>query len=62
MSGASEKDFVNSGLSYTIEGTVDSVSKLCKQHDLGLDVRQACYIIAMSKIVTIYSTAGYTFT
>jgi len=62
MSGASEKDFVNSGLSYTIEGTVDDVNKLRKRHDLGLDLRQACYVLAMSKIVTTYATAGYTFT
>ena len=43
-------------------GTVESVLDVVKKEELGLDIRQGCYALAMSKIVKTYATAGYTFT
>ena len=45
-----------------IPGTVETVGRFSKDNNLGLDIRQACYAIAMAKIVETYATAGYTFT
>ena len=61
MNGATEKDFVKSGLDYTIFGTGDTVRKLSKDMNLGLDIRNACYVLALHKIVMSYTSAGYIF-
>merc|ERR1711862_373828 len=50
MSGASEKDIVQSGLDYSMETTM--------AYDLGLDLRTAAYINSVSKIFKTYRDAG----
>jgi len=61
MSGASEKDIVNSGLDYSMERTALAMMDTAIKMDLGLDIRTAAYINSISKIFTTYRDAGLTF-
>uniref|UniRef100_H2ZA38 Glutamate dehydrogenase n=1 Tax=Ciona savignyi TaxID=51511 RepID=H2ZA38_CIOSA len=76
--GASEKDIVHSGLSYTMErsarvryGAMLGIWYYCptaqiihtaRAYDLGLDLRTAAYINAVDKVFKVYNEAGFTFT
>lgn len=62
MGGASEKDIVNSGLKYTMDRSAKQILSAAKEYNLGLDFRTAAFVVAMQKILTIYETAGITFT
>ena len=61
MSGASEKDIVQSGLDYSMERTARSIMDTTMAYDLGLDLRTAAYINSVSKIFKTYRDAGLTF-
>ena len=61
MSGASEKDIVQSGLDYSMERTARSIMDTAMAYDLGLDLRTAAYINSVSKIFKTYRDAGLTF-
>ncbi|CAK9296601.1 unnamed protein product [Gordionus sp. m RMFG-2023] len=62
IAGASEKDIVHSGLEYTMERSAKNIMQIMDEHKLGLDVRTAAFIYAISKIFTSYKEAGLTFT
>jgi len=61
MSGASEKDIVQSGLDYSMERTAKGIMQTAQQMDLGIDLRTAAYINSISKIFTTYRSAGLTY-
>jgi len=61
IKGASEKDIVHSGLSYTMERSAKRIMKTAQDYDLGLDIRAAAYVVALEKIFNTYSDAGLTF-
>ncbi|XP_075248439.1 glutamate dehydrogenase, mitochondrial-like [Convolutriloba macropyga] len=59
--GASEKDIVHSGLSYTMERSARQIMTSCELYNLGIDLRTAAYINAIEKIFQVYQVAGLTF-
>jgi len=61
MSGASEKDIVQSGLDYSMERTAKGIMETAQKMDLGIDLRTAAYINSISKIFTTYRSAGLTY-
>jgi len=61
MSGASEKDIVQSGLDYSMERTAHSIMNTATEFNLGLDLRTAAYINSVRKIFKTYRDAGLTF-
>ncbi len=61
MSGASEKDIVQSGLEYTMERAGKAIMNTSIRYDLNLDLRTAAYINAVRKIFKSYRDAGLTF-
>jgi len=61
MSGASEKDIVQSGLDYSMERTARDIMVTANQFDLGLDLRTAAYVNSISKIFDTYKNAGLAF-
>ncbi|XP_053605324.1 glutamate dehydrogenase, mitochondrial-like [Plodia interpunctella] len=60
ISGASEKQIVNSGLEYSMTNATNTVMEAAKKHNLGLDLRTAGYITAIEKIFTTYDEQGLT--
>jgi len=54
MSGASEKDIVQSGLDYSMERTARGIMDTTIKMNLGLDLRTAAYVNSISKIFTTY--------
>jgi len=58
MSGASEQDIVHSGLDYSMERTARAIMKTTIDMNLGLDLRTAAYINAITKIFETYNDAG----
>jgi len=61
MSGASEKDIVHSGLDYSMERTARGIMKTAIDNNLGLDLRTAAYMNAISKIFNTYRASGLAF-
>jgi len=61
IKGASEKDIVHSGLSFTMERSAKRIMATAQEYDLGLDIRAAAYVVALEKIFNTYSDAGLTF-
>jgi len=62
MGGASEKDIVNSGLSYTMERSGNKIKDEARLHGLGVDIRTAAFALALTKISQNILMAGFTFT
>ncbi|KAL5252911.1 hypothetical protein ACHWQZ_G015618 [Mnemiopsis leidyi] len=62
MGGASEKDIVHSGLSYTMERSGKKIKETALQHGLGVDLRTAAFVLALTKISNNIIMAGFTFT
>ena len=58
VSGATERDIVHSGLEFTMERSAEKIKEKAKLHNLGLDLRTACYISSMEKIYVSYNEAG----
>ena len=61
MSGASEKDIVNSGLDYTMARTAKGIMDTNINMELGFDLRTAAYINSILKIFSTYKDAGLTY-
>lgn len=61
MSGANEKQIVDSGLEYTMEKSAEQIMNTVREYNLGLDLRTAAYVCALTKIYTVYRNTGVTF-
>jgi len=59
IAGASEKDIVQSGLSYTMARSAKNIIKTAQEYDLGLDIRTAAYISAVEKVFKVHVEAGF---
>lgn len=59
MSGASEKDIVQSGLQYTMERSAKQIVDRALLYKLGLDIRTAAYIVAAEKVFKSTHEAGF---
>ncbi|CAM9465767.1 unnamed protein product [Bubo scandiacus] len=61
VTGASEKDIVYSGLTYTMEQSAKQIMTVAARYNLGLDQRTAAYLCALEKVFTVYNEAGFTY-
>ncbi|CAH1127078.1 unnamed protein product [Ceutorhynchus assimilis] len=59
IAGASEKDIVHSGLSFTIERTAKAIQLTAAELDLGINFRLAAYVNALVKVFHTYATSGF---
>ena len=50
---------MHSGLEYTMNRSAIKIKEKAKLHQLGLDLRTACYISSMEKIYDSYNEAGF---
>lgn len=58
MQGASEKDIVQSGLQFLMERSARQIIQRVHEYDLGLDVRQAAFVVAIEKVYETTKIAG----
>ncbi|CAH1167032.1 unnamed protein product [Phyllotreta striolata] len=61
ISGASEKDIVHSGLSFTMERSAKAIQETAAKYNLGLDFRTAAYVNCVQKIFLTLNDAGFAY-
>ncbi|XP_012283527.1 glutamate dehydrogenase, mitochondrial [Orussus abietinus] len=61
LTGASERDIVNSGLDSSMENAAFHIMQTAEKHNLCLDIRRAAYCYAIDKIFKTYEEAGLAF-
>jgi len=59
INGATEKDIVHSGLSFTMKRSGARIMDTAEDFDLGLDIRTAAYISSIGKVYQVYKEAGF---
>lgn len=61
ISGASEKDIVHSGLSFTMERSAKAIKETADRYGLGMDLRSAAYVNSVQKIFLTINDAGFAY-
>ncbi|XP_057668853.1 glutamate dehydrogenase, mitochondrial-like [Diorhabda carinulata] len=59
IAGASEKDIVHSGLSFTMERSAKAIKESAQKHNLGINIRAAAYVSSVEKIFLSINDAGF---